>query len=301
MDLRHLRYFLHVAEEMHFGRAAKRLGISQPPLSQQIKSLETELGVDLFDRTSRKVSLTEAGLLFLPEARKTVEQAEKAFETARRARRGEVGRLAIAFTTSAPFVDRVANALYGFRQDYPDVELTLAEMGRDEQIDLVERGMLDLGIVRDFNPPDLPDTLTRLCLLEEDILLAMREDHPLALSGEPVLLADLAGHPFVLYDAQRGAGFTDNFDMLCAAAGFTPIISQEASGLATLLGLVSAGFGVTILSRSLTRLHPEALVYRSLVGAGLTSRLWLVHRRHPSPTAAAFIQCFTAQSASGPQ
>jgi DNA-binding transcriptional LysR family regulator len=171
MDLRHLRYFIRVAEEMHFGRAALRLGISQPPLSQQIRALEEELGVRLFDRTSRRVRLTEAGRLFEPEARRTLEQAERATQVARRSLRGEIGQLRLGFTTSGPFVPQVANALYHFRQRYPDVELTLRELARDEQIAGVHNQELDIGIIRDFEPPSLPDTMTAHRLLTEDMVL----------------------------------------------------------------------------------------------------------------------------------
>jgi len=227
LDLRHLRYFLCVAEEMHFGRAAQRLGISQPPLSQQIRALEDELGTRLFDRTSRRVRLTEAGELFVPEARATLSQADHAIETARLAGRGELGRLRIGFTSSAPFVPLIASTLYRFRE----------------------------------NP------------------LADRPDDP--------TVADLAAIPLVLYAPTLGAGFNEYFFGLCHEAGFEPQIAHEASSFATLLGLVAAGFGATILSRSLERLHLENVVYRRLA-TPVPSRLWLVHGLSLSPTAEAF-------------
>lgn len=300
MDLRHLRYFIHVAEEMHFGRAAARLGISQPPLSQQIRGLEAELGIDLFDRTSRRVALTEAGRLFLPEARATIAQADRAIDAARRVRLGEVGRLALAFTTSGPFVPEIARALYAFRQAYPGIELRLSERGRDEQIAGIEDGSLDLGIVRSFDPPGLPDGIGRRCLLTEDILLAMPETHWLAPQTTPVELAQLAAEDFVMYDPAIGAGFNDHFIAMCARAGFVPRVAQEAGSLATLLGLVSAGFGVTPVSHSLTRLHPEELVYRNFNGGALASRLWLIHRATLSPAAANFIGCIQMSDAPAP-
>lgn len=287
MDLRHLRYFLCVAEEMHFGRAALRLGISQPPLSQQIRALEAELGVRLFDRTSRRVRLTQAGKLFEPEARQTLAQAERAAQTARMAQQGVIGHLGLGFTSSGPFVPRIARALYRFREMHPDVEMTLQELPRDEQIARVEHRQLDLGIVRGFEAPALPPGLSSLCLLNESMVLAMREDHPLARREAAPGIADLAGQPLVVYGAANGAGFNEHFFALCREAGFMPNVAHEAHGLGTLLGLVAAGFGTTVLAQSLARLHVDNLIYRPFA-TPVTSRLWLVQGTDLSPTAQTF-------------
>lgn len=289
MDLRHLRYFLCVAEEMHFGRAALRLGISQPPLSQQIRALEEELGVRLFDRTSRRVRLTEAGRLFEPEARQTLVQAERAAQIARMAQRAEIGHLGLAFTTSGPFVPPVARALYRFRQTYPNVELILREQGRDEQVESVRSRQLDLGIVRDYEAPLLPDGMVSQCLLKEEMVLALRADHWLALRAAPPSIADLAEEPLVLYGAPNGAGFTEHFFTLCARAGFAPKISHEARSLATLLGLVAAGFGPTVIAQSMARLHVDNVVNRPF-DVPVMSSLWLIHHEDLSPTGRAFLR-----------
>ncbi|WP_176594521.1 LysR substrate-binding domain-containing protein [Sphingobium sp. EM0848] len=288
MDLRHLRYFLCVAEEMHFGRAAQRLGISQPPLSQQIRALEEELGVRLFDRTSRRVRLTEAGRLFEPEARQTLAQAERAAQIARMAQRAQIGRLGLAFTTSGPFVPTVARALYRFRQTHPHVELILREQGRDEQLESVGSRQLDLGIVRDYAAPVLPEGMVSQCLLKEEMVLALRADHPLALRSAPPGIADLRDEPLVLYGAPNGTGFTEHFLTLCAKAGFTPKVSHEARSLATLLGLVAAGFGPTVLARSMARLHVDNVINRAF-DVPVMSSLWLIHNRDLSPTGQAFL------------
>ncbi|MCH8686543.1 LysR substrate-binding domain-containing protein [Pedomonas mirosovicensis] len=287
MDLRHLRYFLCVAEEMHFGRAANRLGISQPPLSQQIRALEEELGVRLFDRTSRRVCLTEAGQLFEPQARLTLQQAERAVQTARLAQRGEIGHLGLGFPSSGPFVPSIASALYRFRQSHPNVELTLQELGRDAQIEQVKDRHLDIGLVRGFERPVLPDGMVSHCLLEEDMVLTIRADHPLAQRKADPCIADLAGHPLVLYGPVNGAGFNEHFIGLCEQAGFAPNVAYQASSLSTLLGLVAAGFGATVLARSLARLHVDNLVFRPFA-APVTSRLWLIHNQELSPTAQKF-------------
>lgn len=276
MDLRHLRYFVCVAEEMHFGRAAQRLGISQPPLSQQIRALEDELGVQLFERTSRRVRLTEVGQLFEPEARQTLLQAERAGRIARYAQRGEVGTLALGVTASGPFVPQIADTLYDFRQRYPDVELTLRELGRDEQIEAVRDRRLDLGIVRDFDTPALPPAMTSRCLSTEDMVLALRNDHPLARRASTLAIDDLVDEPLVLYGGANGAGFNEHFVALCARRGFAPRVAHEALSLATLLGLVAAGFGPTIVARSMTRLQLDAVVTRDF-DETLTSSLWLIH------------------------
>lgn len=296
MDLRHLRYFLAVADEMHFGRAATRLGISQPPLSQQIRALEDELGVRLFERTSRRVKLTGAGQIFLPQARQTLMQADHAMLTARRAQLGEVGHLALGMTASVPFVPKVSSALYRFRETYPDVELKLEEMPRDEQLAAVEKGQIDTAIVRGFDCPPLSTGLVATMLIEERMVLAVRETHPLATRNNEPSIADLRGEPLVLYGASSGAGFNEHLFRLCGKAGFQPLIVHEASGLATLLGLVAAGFGSTILAESLVRLHVEDLVYRELADPVIT-RLWLVHKTTLSPCAQIFMGIMQGQAA----
>jgi len=288
MDLRHLRYFLCVAQEMHFGRAALRLGISQPPLSQQIRALEEELGVRLFDRTSRRVRLTQAGRLFEPEARQTLAQADRAAQIARMAGRAEIGQLGLALTTSGPFVPPVARALYRFRQTHPGVELTLREQGRDEQVESVRARQLDVGILRDYEAPVLPDGMVSHCLLREEMLLALRSDHWLARRDAPPGISDLREEPLVLYGGSSGAGFTDHFLALCTGAGFMPKIAHETRSLATLLGLVAAGFGPTILARSMARLHVDNVINRAF-DTPVMSALWLVHHVDLSPTGQAFV------------
>lgn len=289
MDLRHLRYFLSVAEEMHFGRAAQRLGISQPPLSQQVRALEQELGVQLFERTSRRVRLTEAGARFLPEARATLEQADHAAHVARQTHRGEMGRLHLGFSTSVPFVRPVMDALSRYRSLYPAVELKLDEMPRDEQIERLERGTLDIGIVRSFTEPELNPGLVSHALQRDGMVLGMRRDHRLIdLPRDPVL-ADLQGEPLIAFAPFNGAGFTEYIVAECEKIGFHPNIALEANSFATLLGLTAAGFGVAILSRPLDRLGIDTVAFRTLE-VPFTSLLMTIHARHPSPTTRAFAE-----------
>lgn len=281
MELRHLRYFVRVADELHFGRAAASLGISQPPLSQQIRVLEDELGVLLFERTSRRVELTDAGRLFLVEARRALEQVDHAGDVARRAARGEIGELAIGFVTSVPFVDAIASAFFHFRQSHPAIRLTLRELPLDLQISALAERQLDVGFVRGPDAPLLPAGMTATMLIEEDMVVALRHDHPLA--QKPALtVADLADQPLVLYDRMLGAGFNEHLTQLCRAAGFVPNVIQETSGLATLLGLVSAGFGLTVITRSLSAVHLDNLAYRPLAEPEAISRLWMAVHEAPS-------------------
>jgi len=284
MELRHLRYFIRVAEELHFGRAAQRLGISQPPLSQQIRALEEELGLFLFDRTSRRVELTEAGRLFLVEARRTLEQADRAVQVARRAQRGELGELAIGFTASAPFAPAISRALFDFRQAYPEVHLTLSEMGRARQIEATLKHRLDIGFLRGLELPALPAELIATALFVEPLLVAMRADHPLAREGGPLSVQDIASERLVIYERDPGAGFNEQVEMLWRRAGHELRIAQETRELSTLLGLVSAGLGISVVSRSLSALHTDNVVYRPLADPSAQSRMWLI--RHHSATTA---------------
>ncbi len=299
MELRHLRYFVRLAEELHFGRAADRLGISQPPLSQQIRALEGELGVALFERTSRRVALTEAGRLFLVEARRTLDQAAHAIDVARRAEAGEVGELGIGFSTSVPFTAVVARALSAFREAYPAVRLNLAEMPRGEQIEALTAGRIDIGFIRGFDLPAFAVPMVVTMLMKEPLLVAMRSDHWLAGRDRDPTVEDLEHEPFVLYQRDFGAGFNEHIARLCARAGFAPHVVQEAMGLSTLLGLVAAGMGITVITRSLGALHPDNIVFRPLADREALSSLWLIHRALLSTAAARFVDLVRAPAATG--
>ena len=181
MELRHLRYFIAVAEELHFGRAAQLLGISQPPLSQQIQALEQELGARLFERTNRRVALSEAGRLFLEEARRVLAQVDKAADVARRAQLGELGELKIGFTSSAPFSSSIPQAIFAFRQAFPAVHLHLKEMSSREVADGLVDESIEVGMMR---PLVLPDSLHAVELFREPLVAVIRADHPLADGSE---------------------------------------------------------------------------------------------------------------------
>src|ERR1700748_810762 len=198
MELRHLRYFVTLAEELHFGRAAKRLGISQPPLSPPIKSLEDTLGVRLFNRTNRRVELTQAGLLFLAEARATLERAERAISVAARAQRGELGELRIGMFPSAPLLARIGDAILTFRRNFPDVQLVLNEIESHQQTQGLLEGREHVAIIRSAAAPILPAQPQATELIREPFHVVMRSDHPLA-KRRRIEIGSLAQESFVFY------------------------------------------------------------------------------------------------------
>lgn len=295
MELRHLRYFIAVAEELHFGRAAESLGISQPPLSQQIQALEHELGARLFERTNRRVELSEAGRLFLDEARLVLAQVDKAADVARRAQLGEIGELKIGFTASAPFTSSIPQAIFSFRQAFPSVHLALHEMSSKEVAERLEEQSIQVGIMR---PLPLPDSLTAVELLREPLVAIIRSDHPLAGGSEKGLyLKALAAEPFVFFPRTYGSGLYAQLLDLAREAGFSPLITQEAGEAMTIIGLVAAGLGVTVLPASYQRMRIDGVVYRTLLDPEATSAVWLVQRKdQKSPMAKAFIELVTRKA-----
>ncbi|KFE56056.1 LysR family transcriptional regulator [Pseudomonas syringae] len=295
MELRHLRYFIAVAEELHFGRAAQVLGISQPPLSQQIQALEQELGVRLFERTNRRVALSEAGRLFLDEARLVLAQVDKASDVARRAQLGELGELKIGFTTSAPFTSSIPQAIFAFRQSFPAVHLALQEMTSKEVAAGLEDESIQVGIMR---PLPLPDSLLVVELLREPLVAIINADHPLAQGSEQGLyLSELAAEPFVFFPRTYGSGLYAQLMDLARAAGFSPLMTQEAGEAMTIIGLVAAGLGVTVLPASYRRMRIDGVVYRTLLDPDATSAVWLVQRKdQQSPRAKAFMELVTQRA-----
>jgi len=278
MELRHLRYFVAVAEELSFTRAAERLHIGQPPLSQQIQALEAEVGARLLDRSKRWVRLTEAGKLFLEDARAILAQSDRAAERARRAQRGEAGELRVGFTFSTPFTPLFSRTIRRYRQLYPDVALTLHEMTTLHQIDALEARKLDLGFVR---PPEiaLPEQLSLTTLRRDALLLVVASDSPLARKRK-VKVADLAALPWVMYPKESGVGINHAIMGMCRAAGFVPQVAMEAGEAATIIGLVAAGIGVSVLPSPFQSMHLEGAVYRPLDDAAATTSLQLAQRKN---------------------
>jgi DNA-binding transcriptional LysR family regulator len=292
MELRHLRYFIAVAEELNFTRAAERLHIGQPPLSQAIQVLEADVGAQLFERTKRWVRMTEAGRLFLDDARRILALAEQAAETARRAQRGEAGELRIGFTYSTPLTPLFATVINRYRLRYPAVSLTLHEMATGPQLDALGQHALDLGFVRPTEGPAPADVL--LTRLRDDALVAvLPAAHPLA-RKKAIAIAALKDMPFVMYPPNAGTGIYPQIFRLCRAAGFVPRIGQVAGEASTIIGLVAAGCGVSVLPASFDRIRLDGVKYRSIEDAAATTSLLLARRSDDaSPLVKAFVELAT--------
>jgi len=271
-ELRHLRYFIAVAEELHFGRAALRLNISQPPLSQQIMQLETETGARLFNRTNRSVQLTAAGEQLLSDARAILLQVEQASDRAARLHRGEEGELRIGFTSSAPFTAVVSDALFRFRQRWPQVHIKMQEINTRQQLVPLHEGLLDLGVMR--NTP-LPADLRHQLLLSEPLYAVVHKAHPLA-GAEKISVTALAAEPFVFFDPQGGTALYSDILALLHRYHIKPYITQEVGEAMTILGLVATGLGVSILPASFRRARLADLVWLPLTEEDAISELWLV-------------------------
>lgn len=276
MELKHLRAFVTLAEELHFGRAAERLGIAQPPLSLQIQALEAGLGVQLFDRNRRHVGLTDAGRLFLPEARATLAQAERARHTAQRAARGELGRLDIGFTGSAPFNTAMPQIISRFRRQWAELRISLRELSTTEQFRELTDGTLDIGFVRPGQPSEAPG-LTLQMVLQEPLFIVLPADHRLA-GREALALAELADQPFILHPRHIGTGLYDKVVGLCAAAGFTPRVTLEAHQMSTIVGLAAAGIGVSIVPEAMRRIQVEGARFIPIADPFATMVLAVAHR-----------------------
>ncbi len=294
MELRHLRYFVAVAEELHFGRAAERLFIAQPPLSQQIQQLERELGVLLFARTSRRVQLTPAGEVFLDEARRTLAGLEAGANAARRAARGETGWLGIGFAASATY-DLLPTVLHDYRAAYPEVQLSLRELNAAEQALALRDKSIHVGLAR----PAIEGTdLETHALLEEPYLVALPAAHP-RVGERDIALASLAEEPFVSFPEAPAPSYAQAVRAACEGAGFTPRIAQEVREMQTAISLVVAGVGITLLPASVIHLHRDGLVYRPLREPAPHTVLAVVSRREdPSPALANFLQAVETHRAS---
>lgn len=271
MELRHLRYFVAVAEELHFGRAAKRLGVAQPPLSRQIRDLEREIGTPLFDRVPRGVDLTPAGAAFLPEARLTLAQAERAQRSAQRAARGETGRLRVGFVEAATHSGILPDVLSFFRMHLPSVGLSLFELESLRQAEALRDARIDLGILH--SPPLDADRWLRVELIyTEPVVLVVPGSHRLARRAR-FTLASLADESFVLFSRTIAPPMYDDIIARCRAVKFSPRIVQEATGWHTLASLVGAGIGVGFVPRSLTRFQQQGVAYRPVRDLGVSMAL----------------------------
>ena len=281
MELRHVRYFLAVAEELNFTRAARRVGIGQPPLSQQIRTLEQEVGAPLFRRLAHGAELTETGQAFLPEARALLAQAERALDTARRGAQGRIGRLRVGFTGSAAFCAVMPAALRAFGEQYPAVELCLEEVPTarllerllDRQVDaaFIRPGRLDPGEVRVHS------------LGQEAMVAAVPAGHALA-RDKTLTLSALAAERLVLFPRKAGPSLFDEIIAACRRAGFEPTLGQEAPQITSVANFVATGLGVSIVPASVAQIQVAGVAYLPIRRSAPVARLALATRREERST-----------------
>jgi DNA-binding transcriptional LysR family regulator len=276
MELRHIRYFLAVAEERNFTRAAARVGIGQPPLSQQIRDLESEVGAALFHRIPQGAELTDAGRAFLEHVLAIPPQAERAVRAARRAARGEIGSLRVGYTGSAPFNPIVTAAIRSFKRAYPDVDLSLEESNTARLIAGLRESLLDAVFLRS---EDLGgDDLQLHPLSSEPVVAALPASHPVAKSTR-IDLRQLRDEPLILPPRGVGQTFFNTVIATCREAGFEPLLGQPAPQLVSVVNLVAAGLGYSLVPASLRQVRVIGVAYREIKALTVVAPLALASRR----------------------
>ncbi|SAK58073.1 LysR substrate binding domain protein [Caballeronia fortuita] len=275
MELRHIRYFLAVAEERNVTRAAERLGIGQPPLSQQIHALEDELGVRLFRRTGHGVVLTEAGETFAADAKRLINDARLAIEKAQSAGRGEIGQLNIGFTGSAAFNPVVSKLIRSYRQAYPNVTLTLTEGNTAQLLAHLDAGRVDVAFVRLGSQSPAGVQINHIAI--EPMKIVLPATHKLA-KKRKVPLAALSDDAFVLLPREASPTLHDVIIGACREAGFEPIAGQQAPQLSSVVNLVAAEFGVSLVPASVCQIQVDGVAYTDALGSAITIRLALASR-----------------------
>jgi DNA-binding transcriptional LysR family regulator len=279
MELRHLRYFLAIVAERHFTRAARRLGIAQPPLSQQIRQLEEEVGATLFTRTARGVTLTAAGEAFLPHAEAALREVDRARTAARRVTHGDLGTLRVGFTSAASLNPLVPAAISSFRNTYPDVELRLIVQATSPLLAQLSQDQIDVAFVRPTSTER--QSLRAIPLPDERLWIALPSGHALA-TRTRLRLDELRDQPFILYPRANGSLLYDAIIAACQRAGFSPRVVQEAPQMASIVSLVAAGVGVTLVPESVCQLRPVGVRYVRIKGQAPVAMLWLVAQRSAS-------------------
>ena len=290
IELRQLRYFVTVADEMHFGRAAIRLHMTQPPLSQAIQSLEAMLGVQLFRRTSRSVALTPAGTALLPEAQRILQQTAALPDLMRRAASGASGRLSLAFVSTADY-SVLPPFLREFRESYPGVEIDLREATTDVQLDDLMQGRIDVGLLITPLPDKAKLQLDYLPVLSEPLILAVPKGLKALRGKQSVSLQALADLPLIIFPRRIAPAFHDAILACYRDAGLTPHIGQEAIQMQTIIGLVSAGMGIALVPQSVSNLKRPGVDYKPLANKTPLVETGVAWRRdNASPVLNAFLE-----------
>lgn len=260
MELRHLRYFRTVAEELHFGKAAARLNMAQPPLSLQIRQLEEEIGVPLFRRTKRNVELTEEGEVFLEKVYQIFNSLDEAIEKVRMVNRGEIGEILIGFIASAAY-DILPSIIKYYKKQYPAMHVVLKQLTSEEQIKALQEGNLHIGIVSE---PIESEEIAHEIIRCEPMVIAIQKEHPLASQSSAIDLIAFANDPFLLTGRKSNPRYYDGVINCCYQAGFSPKIVQETEEMSSVLSLVSAGIGVALVPASMQLLLANKIVYRDI-------------------------------------
>lgn len=261
MNLRQMKYFIAVAEELHFGRAAQRLHVSQPPITRQIQQLEEQLGAQLFNRTPRGVELTQAGALFLDEARYIVARLDQAADRVHRAAEGGLGRLDVAIFGTA-ILSYIPRVVLEFKRRYPDVKVVMHALDKLAQIEALQNRSIDLGFNRLLTP--VPGIVIEE-LMHEPLFAAVAASGPFALR-DTIALNELAREPMLLFPASRTQGFVEKVTGLCHEAGFAPVVAQVVGDGLTAMALVASGFGVCLVPESITRVSMQGVRYLPIAG-----------------------------------
>ena len=286
-DLWQLRYFIAVAEHLHFGRAAAALHISQPPLSRAIRALEERVGVTLFTRNRRRVELTPAGARLLEEARHTVGQLERAVLELRGMAAGERGRLRIGFVSLADYGGVLPGLLKAYKAARPGVQLALREMLSPEQSAALAAGGLDFGLL--LPPVAEAEALEHFVVQRERFVAALPTRHRLAAARGALAMSELAGESFVMVPREIAPGLYDIVSGLASRAGFSLNVAQEAIQMQTVVSLVSSGLGVAVVPESVANLGRRGVVYRKLTDRHPMLELWLAWRGGAAGAAAEFL------------
>jgi DNA-binding transcriptional LysR family regulator len=281
MELRHLRYFVAVAEELHITKAAERLGISQPPLSLQIRQLEQEMGTSLFRRLTRGVELTEAGALLLEEARRILEHVERTKTKVQSRARGETGHVHVGFAGATYFQPSVPGLIRAYRELYPNVLLSPVQSNTPHMLEALRNGSLDVAFVR----PPLSDgeAIAVQPLVQESMRIVLPSTHPQA-GSRSLPLAALAQETLILFPRAIGPGLYDSIIASCQHAGFTPTLGQEAPQIPSIVYLVAAGFGVSVVPQSIEQIHADGVVYIPMEGEAPRAQIGVAYRRDDHST-----------------
>jgi len=282
MDIRQLRYFVMLCEELHFRRAAERLNITQAPLSVAIKSLETELGAQLFLRTQRRVSITPVGAAFRDHALHVLSQLDRSVEEIKEIVSGEAGQLRIGFTIASSLLPFFPQMIRTYRTRYPKVDLKLHDLSSQQQITALEDREIDVGLLR--SPRIQPRSDIHITeLLQDPLVVAMHAEHPLN-QRDALRIADLRGEPMIFYPRKFGVGIYEQFFRLCSKQGFAPDIVQEVRESATIISLAASGLGIAVVPAELQCIHVPNIAFKPLTDAGAMTHMVMASRSGEAST-----------------